>query len=868
MRKNLLQKTICLILVLGMLLPGVLSVSAAGTKEETKRAISVVYDNSGSMYNYGVEYWCHATYALEVFACMMNEGDVLEVYPMNPILAGGQAYDYKNPLVIRSASDIYLIREMSTDAGNTHIESIEQAHAGLAKYGEDWEKWLIVLTDGGVFYRGNEANGQLYPAQGTPLSYTTGELTDLLSQYNNMENVMYLGIAADAAWPEINGNGSYQSMLAMTRDNQTYPEMRSMDESQKVCYLLTKMCNMIFGRDILPTDGKAFSIDIPMKKMIAFAQGENVTELSLSGSEGSGNVVSTFNPRYSETGTWIGGSIAFDLQGMIVTYEGCPAGDYTISCNGQDPQIEVYYEPDVDLAIYFVDELDNRLPDQPYAGEYYIQYGLVTPDGEFTESALLGNTQYEIIYYLDGVAQEPVRSNAPGKIPVNLQAGMTIDAEISVTYLSGYYIHKWGCDVDDNWPEGGWVVQPRPAGDLKLSASGGQSSVKLSQLEQMTPFDLSLTYENQEMTPDMLSRAEIQVTVEGGNLQYKVDPGDKGFQLKFLYNGSALETDCGDYTVKVTATYTTEEGQVATSNTETITFTVEDDSFGLQLQLQVPQNYYQISEIGSGQPLKAYLTKDGSPLTDEELAQVQFSATSDLPLLTQMLPGESAFEIRLDPEGSYSPGFYDIRCTADSVDVVGNPIHADGSAKVELQNYPLWLRWVLIVGIIGFIIFLIVTYLNTKILPKQIGVRSGSTTFNVDGSRVTGNARVEFSGKNKRNGSLSVTMPRCSSAPLAKGGFNAELVAVTPRKVKSAQRRAGIVSLTPINGSAVHTIQVGTTTFKKNNEGKFEKVGSKKVQKGKGNAVLFEIANNANCVISGETVDGTSFSCTCKLQFT
>ena len=37
--------------------------------------------------------------------------------------------------------------------------------------------------------------------------------------------------------------------------------------------------------------------------------------------------------------------------------------------------------------------------------------------------------------------------------------------------------------------------------------------------------------------------------------------------------------------------------------------------------------------------------------------------------------------------------------------------------------------------------------------------------------------------------------------------------------------------------------------------------------KDKGNTVQFEIANNANCVISGETVDGTSFSCTCKLQF-
>lgn len=852
-KKVLLQKALCLILVLLMLLPSALAVSAAGGSKETpKRAIAIVFDNSGSMYNYGVEYWCHATYAIEVFADMMNEGDILEIYPMNPIWTDKGIFDYGNPLVIRGASDIPQIRQIATNAGNTHIESIEKAHEGLARY-DGWEKWLIVLTDGGVFYRNNRE-----------ISDTTGELTKYLSEYNNTENVMYLGIADYAAWPEINGRN--QNMLAMTRDNTTYPEMRSMKESQKVCYLLTKMCNMIFGRDVLPTDGKSFSIDIPMKKMIVFAQGENVTQLSLNGSGGSGKVISTFEPRYSETGSSLGGGIARDLQGMIVTYTDCPVGDYTITCNGQNPQIEVYYEPDVDLVLYFVDEHDNRLPDEPYAGEYYIQYGLVTPDGKLADSPLLGDTRFEITYYKNGVAQETVRSGEAGKISVNLEAGMVIDAEASVTYLSGYYIHKTGKDMD--WPDGGYIVMPRPAGDLRLSVSGGQDSVKLSQLEQMTPFDITLTYEDLDMTPEMLGRTELQVSVSGGNMGYAVDAVDGGFALRFTYNGSALETDCGDYTVQVTATYTTEENQVATSNTETISFTVEDDSYGLNMQLQVPQNYYQISQIGSGQPLTAYLTKDGAPLTDEELAAVNFAVDSALPVIVSMVPGGSAYEIRLDPEGSYSPGFHDIRCTADSVDILGNPIHADGSAKIELQHYPVWLRWLFILAIIALIVFLILSYLNTKILPKQIATRSGSTTFNVDGSRVTGNAKCEFTGRNKRTGTLSVTMPRCSSAPLAKGGFNAELVAVSPRKVKSAQRRAGILSLTPINGSAVHTIQVGTTTFKKNNDGKFEKVGSKKVQNGKGNTVLFEIGNNANCVISGETVDGTSFSCTCKLQFT
>ena len=88
-----------------------------------------------------------------------------------------------------------------------------------------------------------------------------------------------------------------------------------------------------------------------------------------------------------------------------------------------------------------------------------------------------------------------------------------------------------------------------------------------------------------------------------------------------------------------------------------------------------------------------------------------------------------------------------------------------------------------------------------------------------------------------------------------------------------AARRAGIVRVNPINGTTIHTIQVGTSTYKKDAQGKFTKVGArpKPAAATKGgkqqNLVQFEVGNNANCVIAGETVAGASFSCTCKLQF-
>ena len=59
---------------------GTSALAANGTKNATSRAIAIVFDNSGSMYTKQNKAWCRATYAIEVFASMMNQGDTLQVY--------------------------------------------------------------------------------------------------------------------------------------------------------------------------------------------------------------------------------------------------------------------------------------------------------------------------------------------------------------------------------------------------------------------------------------------------------------------------------------------------------------------------------------------------------------------------------------------------------------------------------------------------------------------------------------------------------------------------------------------------------------------------------------------------------------------
>ena len=137
-------------LLLSCVLIGTPMAYAAAVNGET-RAIAIVFDNSGSMYDDGDQAWCRATYAMEVFASMLNTGDVLQIYPMWPITVGGQTYTMQAPLQITDAAQASTIRDIFTaDAGGTPIESIDYAASGLKNLRAD-RKCLIVLTDGGTF---------------------------------------------------------------------------------------------------------------------------------------------------------------------------------------------------------------------------------------------------------------------------------------------------------------------------------------------------------------------------------------------------------------------------------------------------------------------------------------------------------------------------------------------------------------------------------------------------------------------------------------------------------------------------------------------------------------------------------------------
>ena len=231
--KRFLCITLTAILLLSCLLTAVPPIQVFAKTSESK-AIAIVFDNSHSMYKEGNKAWSQATYAMEVFASMLNKGDILLIYPMNRISVNGKDYTMENPLRIDNPSQANIIRDIYTpvnDNGNTHIESVDCAAAGVAQVRAD-EKYVIVLTDGDVFYENNK----------NLKDKTVPELDERFAKYASAERtVMYLGVGAQVAMPK-------------TPQSEYFFKEQAVN-SQDVLAVLTKMCNRIFGRDSLPSKG-------------------------------------------------------------------------------------------------------------------------------------------------------------------------------------------------------------------------------------------------------------------------------------------------------------------------------------------------------------------------------------------------------------------------------------------------------------------------------------------------------------------------------------------------------------------------------------------------------------------------------------
>lgn len=721
--KKCMSVLLAVCLLISCVLVGAPTVHAA-KKEAPKRAIAIVFDNSGSMYLDKKQDWCRATYAMEVFASMLNKGDVLTIYPMWPIEVEGKTYTMDSPFQITDASQSAKIREIYTpDAKGTPIASIDAAAKGLQAATAD-EKYMIVLTDGDSFDSKSEKE--------------TKKALD--SRFKDLAGpdmtVMYLGVSKVAVMPD-------------TADSEYFVKRHAKD-SAAVLSILTEMCNRIFGRDSLPKkriNGNTIDFDISMSKVIVFVQGENIADLKVTGANGEmGTLAASSVTKYSTKGcgkTIEGNTKATPdttLQGMMVTYTDCAAGQYTINHSGKATSIEVYYEPDADLDFVFTDADGNDVdPKELYEGDYKVAFGMKdAKTGQLIESDLLGKPKYEGSYFINGEEHKINAEGFSGEVPISLKMDDTFEAKLTATYLSDYTISKDSTDF--GWPEGGIKVAAMPAGALKLEITDGERVYSLQTLEKGKPYIAKVYYQGTQLTGKELEKVKLSWDENTTHAKIESTFKDDHYELKLRYKNpeSPKDTVCGKCKVAINAAYAAPGSDEATAK-RTLTYHIDSDEATFKMDLTAQQDYIVIKELNDSEPIVAKLKVNGNPLTPEEFARVKLEVKCDKIKYT-LTPneGDSSYSIKLGATKGIAEGKYPIEVKAIYTDAVGRPSEVNGGVAVKLSNTPLWLKWLIGILLAILLTILAVIIARIKVLPSKKKVCAGSSrSLVVNGKNVT-----------------------------------------------------------------------------------------------------------------------------------
>lgn len=794
------------------------------------------------MYYKGEKAWCRATYAMEVFASMLNKGDSLSIHPMNPIEVNGKKYTMDAPFIISDPSQSSQIRNIFTEkAEDTPIEAIDAAIKGLSA-SQATENYLIVLTDGTVFYEGGKELSTSVSKKKLEERFNKSVGPDL--------NVLYLRIGSGKNMPEVSSE---------------YYFAQNASDSKDVLSVLTMMCNKIFARDILPSSyisDKTIDFDITLSKLIVFVQGENVSDVKVVGKNGATATPSgSAKTQYSDIGAGnYKNSVDKTLQGMLVTYTDCSAGSYDISYKGKASNVEVYYEPDADLDFIFTDEEGNLVePDSLYKGNYKVQFGLKdAKTGELITSDLLGDPVYEGKYVINGKEYPIKHSGKSGETPVALDVGDTFTAELTASYLNGYSITKTAKDF--GWPEGSLTVAAKPAGDVRLEITGGDKAYNLANLERSGTYTAKVYYKGEQLTGPELEKVSLKWEPEKSNAEIKKEFKYDHWELSLHYKdpGNPIATKCGKCTVTIHAFYTP-DGSEETSGRAPLTYIIEDKLVAPEITLSTSQKHFEISKLDNGKSIIAIITSKGNKLSLEEFKTLNFKVDCQgLGYTVTPLPEESAFEIKLNSSGMLEKGKYKITTSVIQKDNLGRELSDEKSVKVRLSNMPLWLIWIIWLVIIAAIIITAYFISHIKRLPTKLHADKNKCNMTVDGEDVKAKFLAKIDGNN--------LMAEASYA----GSKTGVKMDVQPSNdsylmTKQVKRKAMVEggTIKKIGGATINEVRIGTSRYVINEEtGKLEsEIGGNK---------NFDLSNGKEIVYSGILFDEgmeKNFDVTIKLNY-
>lgn len=412
-----------LILLLMVLLLSALPIYPSAETVIPSKTIHLVYDDSGSMIRSDgvyVDTWCQAKYAMEVFAAMLSEKDILNIYYMSDYVSGTDAPPkislQGSTDAAVTASNVQQIHDLVTNASDTPFNAVKKAYADLTGASSD-EKWLVVLTDG-------EFNG-------TANSTVENHYQDFVA--DGTVKVMMLSMGPNAA--------------VITPDEEKGIFFEKAESTTDILPKLTGICNRIFQSNALPFDAQSVtsSFTVPMSQLVVFAQGKDVAIGNISDKDGntypaSSNVkvmysdLATTDKNYPADKT----KVADNLTGYVATYDcAFPPNDYTFDVKGAE-NIQIYYKPNVTIKARLLDDSGGDVTEEEklVSGKYKIDFGFVNAvTGEpVTDTSLLGNISYTSSMKNIRLSGEERQTDCAIGDMVDIYAG-TLDIDVQANFL-------------------------------------------------------------------------------------------------------------------------------------------------------------------------------------------------------------------------------------------------------------------------------------------------------------------------------------------------------------------------------------------------------------------------------------------------
>ena len=533
------KKWLCLLLAVmvfsGCLTSAFVADAAVVTKKNKTYDIAVVFDNSGSMYR--DQSWCRAKYAMEIFASMLNygSGDVLKIFTMWEITKDGSEPESGGSFEgfeITSAQDMDQITKLYTvNPSNTPFEPIQEAYEYLQNSTKT-DKWLIVLTDGAFNERKRGESDEISLQK---------ELVKLAS---DEISVQYLGFGAATA-------------LKSNADKNFYAKKSSATSLKDD---LVAICNSIFQRSVMPKDkldGNKLTLDISMRNLIVFVQGDNAAINTLHNSNGEevGILFDSGQRKFSKIKAkgYEDAPVDNTLAGQVVSFAECPKGEYTLDYSGAD-SIQIFYEPDVDINLEFTDSKGNVIDlnkESITAGEYNLNYGIIDniTGEDAIKSGLLGDEVELHAWVVKGDGEE-VEIEENGKVILNPD-------EKTYFKVEGTYLKDYKITTEDNKEAYTFEVQYPSENELDITAEVTQENnwYKQSEHKSWKPVNVAVKINGKPLTDEEMAKLEWKIKTEDITWHSETVPGESALNIYIGYdeNGKFVKPDNGKYKLEIQA---------------------------------------------------------------------------------------------------------------------------------------------------------------------------------------------------------------------------------------------------------------------------------------------------------------------------